>query len=286
MTIERSAHLAAIVTAACPALASAGLAGELERIIAQARRAWPTVDLAPEAFVADLAAHLLRQGDAASALAALHTADLYLASACARGVPKAIAAFDKEYLTLTGSWIARVDRSPDFVDEVSQRLRERLLVGPRPRIADYDGSGPLASWARVAAARLALNLRRGRQREVPLEIRDAAVVEPEPEMMRNRYRAEVEAAFKTALSRLEADERELLRLHHLQGVPLHELGKQRGVDKSTMSRRIAAVRRALLAETRRELARLVPAMTTATRDSLLLAMRSRIDVSLATALKR
>ena len=32
---------------------------------------------------------------------------------------------------------------PGFLDEVRQRLRESLLVGARPRIADYAGRGPL-----------------------------------------------------------------------------------------------------------------------------------------------
>jgi RNA polymerase sigma-70 factor (ECF subfamily) len=133
--------------------------------------------------------------------------------------------------------------------------------------------------------RVALNVLRDTHREVALEPDDAPIAEPAPEFISSHYRVEVEAALKAALSRLGTDERELLRLHYLQGLSLSDLGRQRGVDKSTLSRKLATVRRMLLAETRRELARLVPTMTTASRDSLLLAVRSRINISLATAFR-
>ena len=44
-----------------------------------------------------------------------------------------------------------------------QRLRERLFVGSDgepARLASYSGRGPLGTWVRIAAIRLALNLRR------------------------------------------------------------------------------------------------------------------------------
>ena len=52
--------------------------------------------------------------------------------------------------------MARIDSSSQFVDEVKQGLRERLLVGPPPRIAEYSGSGPLGGWLRVVSVRLAI----------------------------------------------------------------------------------------------------------------------------------
>jgi RNA polymerase sigma-70 factor (ECF subfamily) len=279
-----AAKLVSILTAAHPALASDGLAAQLETLLAAARRAWPAVALDDEVFVTHLAERLSTDGDVHQSFAELHATDLYLACACARGLPQALAHFEREHLTRVGKWIARIDRSRDFADEVTQQVRERLLVGPRPRITDYNGSGPLGGWARVVATRVALNARRDAKRLAFMRDSQGPVADPQLDFLHGRYRGDMEAALKKALSQLDTDERELLRLHYVDGLSLQQIGEQHGVDKSTISRRLAALRRGLLDQARSELERLVPALTTASRDSLLWALQSQIDLSLTTVL--
>ena len=87
-----------------------------------------------------------------------HADDLDLASACVTGDRDALEKLEV-LIERQAEAIARVDRSHDFIREIQQRVRMRLLVGAndgRPRIVDYAGRGPLAAFVRVAALRLAL----------------------------------------------------------------------------------------------------------------------------------
>src|SRR5689334_13258114 len=71
----------------------------LAEIVAQARAAWPMVELATEHFVEHLAARLGDADDPELALRAMHTSDLYLACACMRGDAGAVAAFEAHCLS-------------------------------------------------------------------------------------------------------------------------------------------------------------------------------------------
>jgi RNA polymerase sigma-70 factor (ECF subfamily) len=256
---------------------------ELSAIVAAARRAWPALDIEAAAFVLHLAQRI--PADAES-LTELHTADLYLACGCALGDPRAIHAFDLSQLSHVDGAVARVSGARDFIDEVRQRLRERLLVGSPPRIASYSGKGALTAWVRIAATRLALNLAReshpGDEHDALGELRGGA--DPERDAIVREHRSVVELAFRAAFAGLDADARRLLRLHYVKGVSLEEIGRRRRVDRSTASRRLAAVREQLLAETRRELEARIPTLTASSRDSLLQALRTRLDFSLESIL--
>jgi len=95
--------------------------------------------------------------------AELHAGDLYLACACLHGVPDALAALEREHFARIREFAASVDSSPEFVKELSQRLRAKLLVADGtdpPRIASYSGRGSLGGWIRVAAVRLARDIAR------------------------------------------------------------------------------------------------------------------------------
>src|SRR5262249_51169098 len=116
--------LASILVAAHPALAAPDLEQRLDALLAAAPRAWPAVRCDGAQSLAPLAAELASDGDVARAFAALHATDLYLAFACAQGIAAAVTTFEREHLSHMSGWIARVDGTPDFVDEVRQRLRE------------------------------------------------------------------------------------------------------------------------------------------------------------------
>jgi RNA polymerase sigma-70 factor, ECF subfamily len=224
---------------------------ELAALVARARRAWPELLLDDARFAAYLAAR--RDGDDAP-----HVEDLYLACACVDGLPRALATFDERHLSTVPRYVLRVDRSPAFADEVRQRLRERLFLGSdgeRPRLASYSGRGPLATWVKVAAIRLALNLRRSDRADVSLDSGDEPMIVGDAEMLllRRRFASDFRAAFAAAVAALSVEERQLLRLHFLDALSLGEIAALHAVDKSTVSRRLHGARAALFAETERVL---------------------------------
>jgi len=240
-----------------------------------------------EVFVRYLATRLPADVTA-DQLAALHADDLYLACACATGVPGALEAFERRFLgNDLDRALARITSSAPVMEEVRQQLRVKLFVGERGRpgkIADYTGRGPLAGWVRVAAVRTALNLvtRQGpdtpaTEEEEPL----LGVADPETEYLKTQHRAEFEHAFRLALTTLSIEQRQLLRLHYVDGLTLAQIGRLRQVHESTISRRLLAARDQLLGETRRALSaelHLAPAEV----DSLMGRVMSRADVTLST----
>ncbi len=258
---EHAAGLASAFLAASTERAPAGpgLGDALARLLAASRAAWPDVHLDDMTFVRHVAE---RVADAPlpGALEALHGSDLYLACACSLGGPQAIAAFERAYTAKIDAYIARVARTPESKDEVRQNVREALLVGHAgrpPTIAAYTGRGPLGAWVRVTAVRAALRLVR-RTRADPLdsgEMLDLRSPEndPELELLKRRYAAEVREAFLATLQSLSFDERNVLRLHHLDGLTIEEVGTTYRVSRATAARWLAHAREKILAETRKRL---------------------------------
>ena len=259
--------------------AAPGLAALVER----GRRAWPELAVDEARFAAYLAVRIDDRGEA------LNVEDLCLACACIDHLPRALEIFDARYLAAVPQHLIRLDRSSAFADEVRQRLRERLFLGSDgepPRLASYSGRGPLATWVKIAAIRLALNLRRT-DRDQPLAAGDEPMIAGNPELLllRHRYRADFDAAFRQAVAALSVEQRQLLRLHFLDSVSLGRIATLHHVDKSTISRRLQLAREALFAETERRLgARLN--LKEGEAGSLMRLLRSQLgDVSVARLLR-
>jgi RNA polymerase sigma-70 factor (ECF subfamily) len=172
--------------------------------------------------------------------------DLDLARACAAGDPAAIATFEQRLIGEIGAFLARVERNPAVVDEVRQLVRARLLVADGdapPRIAEYTGAGRLASWVRVVALRTHANLLRGQRRHDELdEDTTPAALAPELAMLRDRHRADVEAALRAAFGALAPRDRTLLRMHYLDGVTLDKVAAIYAAHRATVARWLAAAR--------------------------------------------
>ena len=269
----------AFVPHAPPGRSLDGLEDALRAVVSRARAAFPSVTMDELAFVTWLAPR------AKGELAALPAEDLFLAWACARHDAAALRELDARYLSRLGPAIARVDAASELVDEVLQQLREKLLVGDAPRIATYDGDGPLMSWLRAAAVRTALNARRPGARLVAAEdeaLEALPLSAPDPELtaMRTQHRAVFSEAFQAALRTLTPRERNVLRLQALDGLPLERIGDIYGVNKSTVSRWLGKAHEALLVETRAGLAQRL-SLDDAQLDSLLRAMRSGLELSMA-----
>jgi RNA polymerase sigma-70 factor (ECF subfamily) len=264
----------------------------LRELVAIGQAAWPRLLLRPLEFVRRQAARLETR-DPAAALAQMaalrpHAAELFLAAACADGVPGAAAELTTHYLNALPRYLARMKPDDAFIDEVRQRLSMKLLVATPespPRIAEYAGRGPLGSWVRVAALHLAISLRRADPAAragdgSDLDERAAPAPDPEVELLARRYRPAFESALREALAHLGSEEREVLRLYYLDGMTVDTLGARLGVGRSTAARRVAAARRAAFEETRRLLRERL--QLGSAFDSIARQLKSQLTISLST----
>lgn len=246
------------------------------RLFEEARRTWTGIDLAFEAF-----ADKLREGGRG------YASDVYLACACAAADPAALAEFDRAFVGWVRDAVARIDRSHDFVGEVQQILRERLLVGPHAKIRDYRGGGALASWVRTAAVRTALNLRRRTRNDAPAGAPVEAfeqLFDPETALLRQRYTAEIDGALRAAIAGLEARERLLLQLYYVDGLTLAKIATLERIGTTTVFRRLNAATQTVLATVKEQLASRL-ALSLQSLDSMIRHVQDDIDLSLSQLLR-
>lgn len=253
-----------------------------ESLAARGRLRWPALTLPDEEFVG----YVRERCPAGTEVSRLAVEDLYLAFGCARGDAAAVALFEREFLPAVERVLARRERDPMLVDETKQRLRTRVLVAPpggRPRIAEYQGQGSLASWLRVVALREHIEALRAIRGGVPLDEEElpapATLLSPELAADEARLLPAFRQAFHRALEALPPRDRTLLRLHYIDGLSLDPIGALYRVNKGTVSRWLAAIRARLQDEVLAQLQRASGVSPEETR-SLLRALQSRIELSL------
>jgi len=245
-----------------------------------ARAAWPGVELEDAVFLAWLR-------ERAADVTAPHATDLYLACACVHGAPRALAAFETALMSRVPAFLARMNPGPAVIDEVCQRLRERLLMpspGRLPRLAEYSGRGPLAAWLCVAAVRTAVDVLRSPVERTTggVEPGDLALVgdgDPELAYLKDRYRRELDEALRAGVRALSPQQREVLHLHVHEGLSLDEIGAMFRVGKSTAFRWLNDARQRILTETRGFLHDKL-GVTAGEFASLVNLVRSQLDISL------
>jgi RNA polymerase sigma-70 factor (ECF subfamily) len=258
--------------------------------LARAREAWPGVEVAAEDFARHLGERVAREASLSDGLRALAVEDLYLARACLAGDRAAMDGLQRAVLVPVSRAVRRVDASDAFVDEVLQLTRMKLLVGgarQEPRLAEYAGRGALRRWTEAVALGVAVGLKRGAMKALPLDdaplVSELRTADPELALMQERYRPAFRAAFAEALSGLSPRDRNLLRLSLVQNLGVESLGTLHQVHASTISRWLAKARQSLLEDTRAALARRL-ALTTSQLDSLLRVMDASLAVSLSSLL--
>ena len=260
-------------------------------ILSSAQRACPTVTLPADVFTAYLDERIPADVPPSIALRQMHTSDLYLACACARGDRHAMAAFDERCVRHLDPALLKIGLSADAIAEIKQEIRSRVLVGHRGRaqIVDYAGRGDLRGWVRVMAVRQALQSQHRNRREVPLE--DDALMQrliassnPESDHLKGLYRDEFKRAFEDALQALPDRERTLLRQHHIDGLTIDELGRLYRVHRSTAARLISRARNLVLEATRQ---RMMSELDVQPRDldSIMRMIRSQVEISLRALLR-
>lgn len=259
----------------------------LETRLQQAHReaavAWAPVQLAPATFAQGIARRLSGT-PTREQLEELKLVDLYLAIACEKNDPAALAVFERLLLPAISGSVGRVGQAER--DEVIQLLRTRLFLsrpGRNAAIFDYQGRGALTAWVRASAVRIALDSRRGAaQAGDPDELHriGAAAAQHDPEvlLLREEQRAWLTAAIREAFAALSSEERNLLRLSVVEGLSLAQIGVMSQVHESTVSRRVSQARDRLLALAREHLAGKLR-LTSSEVDSLL-GLDSNVDLSI------
>jgi RNA polymerase sigma-70 factor (ECF subfamily) len=259
----------------------------LRELVERARAAWPELAIDVEAFIRYLADRWEPTGDPVTALRAIRAEDLALTQACVRGDAKALEILDRQYLSQAPRYLASLTLRRRDLDEVTQRLRERLLLGrpgEPPRIALYRGRGALSAWVRTAAVRAAVDLERSqppgsRSEEGALE-RIATLDDPEIAHARRLYGRELKEAFQAALAALPARDSSLLKLHFIEGMPASDVGRIYGVNARTVQRWISEIRAQILSQTRARLKSKLKLSSSQMRSVLRLA-RSDFGASVA-----
>lgn len=275
-------------------LGSDAVAAELEAVVERGRAAWPELTLPAATFISHLIERLAveatpRTVESLTAhLRGLHADDLYLACACSHGNKSAIEVLSRRYLGQLPSMIGHMRLSRDEVEDIAQTLGERLFIGradARPRIVEYSGRGALQSWIRMAAIRAALDRRRRSQKE-PVDVDPQAAfgnlsdgTDPQREHLKQRYRQHFEEALRTALSHLSAEQRNILRLHFLDGLSIDKLAALFKVHRATAARWIVAAQRALLQDMRADLQERLK-LNHSEIDSIAKLVRSQLHLSL------
>lgn len=268
---------------------------ELERVfensLARAREKWPGLQVDERAFVRSLALRVAEAESVVAGLAALRVSDLYAAFAAAEGDEAAVGAILSRTREDLKRALGSMRLGREELDEVLQRLRERVFVaaaGAVPRIASYSGSGSLAAWLSASATRLAIDLKRDqadRTDELDEKLASSVAQSGDHELtfLKDRYRGEFRAAFQESFAALDRAQRNLARMVFIDGLTVDELSPMLGVHRATVARRVAKVRDELAAGTRQRLREKFK-LSGSELDSLIRLVTSAFDVSLSKVL--
>jgi len=249
-----------------------------------ARTRWPGVEVSFETW----SAHL----DALGWLEELpvHTEALFLCCACARGDVAACRWLEAEYFPYLRGIAAKVDRNPEFVDEVLQLARHRLLTGPTPRIAGYTGSGQLQAWLRVVVHHLALDQKRAQKgvRKQSLALQelwaDAAGSVPDNPAMRDEYARVFERCLRAVVDALPMRDRTLVRLYYLQGLNIDGIGRMYGKDRATAARWLQRCREHMQIDLKARIKGALGQVNDTEFESLVRLVHGEIDLSISVLL--
>lgn len=169
---------------------------------------------------------------------------VYLCAACSLGLNAACRALDGLHFPELESALTRRFGGGDWIDDVLQQTRERLLVGPAPRIATYRGEGPLQSWLLCIATRIAVDAFRRDTQRYRVFARDwqRHLLEPPAEDDgAHGCLLELERALTEALTQLCPGDRQLLYMHYVQKLKIEQLAECLGVYRSTVYRRLRQI---------------------------------------------
>ncbi len=192
----------------------------------------------------------------AEAVGELAVGDLYLACACARNIPAAHAALEQHYGGNLRAALSTLDSRADFIAEVLQVLREKILVTREgeTKIESYSGYGPLGAWLRVAAMRTALSLRRQRQPELAIDDELDAILDLAPNaeirVIARELGSDLRETLRAAVAAQPSRIRAVMRMYYADNRGVEDIGLVYNVHASSVSRWLAKARTEILSHTR------------------------------------
>ena len=232
---------------------------DLQQLWRRGSETWPEVELA-EARFAELAGEVVAKSTGESA-EPIDAGELYLACACAAGVQAAGLVLARDYLPAVKRRLARMGLGAADIDEVGQRVCERLLEpgpdGGGVRLIRYALQGRLRSLMVVTATHIAVDSfrRAGRVKDdQDALLRLAGAPDPQSELMRRQRQTAFKTAMESALEALDERARTVMRFHLIDNLTLDEIADYYQVHRVTVSRWLAAARVAIV-ERAREVAR-------------------------------
>jgi len=249
---------------------------DLAQFISDFRRRWAQTHLQDQ----DLAERLALQVGRAPLDPSLSWDDLSLTLAVGVRDPEALKELDLALCESCQTAASRLRHGDDaaFVHELQQEVRETLLLKGK---LSYSGKVSLSSWLNVVATRHALNLlraqgRRIKKTEVAALTSVFSEMDPELQVIRERYHASFNQAFNEAFRGLEKRDQTLLKLHYLEGSTLKELSALFKVHVSSvkrwLSQAIVEIHRKMREILRKELG-----ATTRDLESLLRMLASQLE---------
>lgn len=212
---------------------------------------------------------------------------LLIIAGCVKGSSPAIAAFEERYFGALAPALSRMNLDADTIDEVRQRVRQKLFVraGSSSTLLDFVGKGSLSNFVRVVAVRTAIDLLRQSKPgvrdpdEVLLNVRSPAE-SPQLRVLKARYKNEFKDAFEQAMASLEPQERNLLRMSFVAKLTVDEIGGFYRVHRATAARRLARAR-ARLAELTKERLHDQLQLDEGDFTSILQLIQSQLDLSIS-----
>ena len=257
---------------------------------ARAQERWSSTVVAFEVFATYIAHRLPTDLSVHDGLKEMHTDELYLACACASGDELAIEVFDQEFRMLMQAALSRIQSESDIEDEVRQRVYEKLFVSSAdctPKIATYNGRGPLAAWVRATTIREALSIIRKAKKTILADEAIADTLSDDPEMMhlKGLYRQVFKNAFETSFANLKTEDRLLLRHKYCDGANIDDLATLHKVHRATAARWLATIRDGLLTNTRSLMLKEL-GTSDVDLDSIFRLIQSVLDVSISEQLGR
>jgi len=180
----------------------------------------------------------------------LHTNDLLLTLACAKGVDAGWRRFHTSYR----KYLSDLSRhllggSPDL-EELGETIWIDLFLPDRSgqsRIASYDGRSSLATWLRVVVSNRVINERQrrclstGNIDAIPEPVDPSALQNVEARLGQSRYQTMILSAFKKALAGLNQREALIVLMRYDQGLQLGEIARLFAVHQSTITRQLERV---------------------------------------------
>jgi RNA polymerase sigma-70 factor, ECF subfamily len=213
-------------------------------------------------------------------------ADRAWARALAAGDRDALDRYERELVPAISTMLRRRRFTDDQITELQQILRSRLFGGgTSSAIARYEGRGRLSAWVLIAALREAVRMRQRERREPAVDGEVLVALADRSDVVpiagdKERYRAAFHDAFRTAIAGLSVRERNVLRLHLIDGLAIDQIGTLLGVHRATAARWISDARDAVARGVRRDLMRQLGADPWEV-DELMRWIRSRVDLSLS-----